>query len=369
MKCSVRKFHISFTGDTQGLDQVIVKERIKPSAIVAIISKTVGNGALNDYTRQFTELSFSIFLNQKYKIPLMEINKKIIFITSSGSEGIVTPHGYLIYKEDSYNICNSSNGKRENNKNERKKIKEEKKGLVIGTANSCKVAIEKIGKIDQVLLVAETTRKALCNSGISSIEDIGVVFVKSPVSSLNENVSNTNILNPKHSIPLTRAASALGVGLALGEISESAIKPEIIGTNMDIYSKKAFAFSGNEVEDCRVLILGNSNKGNSDLYINSRVFKDLMDIEGIYDFLKDNEQKNLVGIFAKVSIDPHGILRGQKVPIDYNDIRFDRVLRAVASGILVPVLKDTEVFISGGSEHQGPRGGGILAGIFRSNFN
>lgn len=366
MKAAINKFRINFPGDVYDLDRIITEEKINPLDIMAIISKTTGSGELNDYSRQFAETNFSTYLNKTHRISLDEIAKKIMFITSSGSEGIVTPHGYLIYSDGDNNSDNLNRIKRENNRKDRKEIKKEKKGLVIGTARSCKVAAEKIGKMDQIFLVAETTRQALYNSGISSMEDIGVVFVKSPVVSL-ENVSKTNIHNPKHSISLTRAASALGVGLALGEINESVINPEIIGANMEIYSKKAFTFSGNEIENCRVLILGNSNKGNRDFFITSRIFNDLMDIESIHDLLKSSEQNNLIGAFAKVSINPFGILRGQKIPLYCTNLSNDSVIRAVASGILVPIFKNTEIFISGGGEHQGPGGGGILVAIFRKN--
>jgi len=366
LKAIVNKFRTNFPGDVYDLDRVIIEKKINPLDIVAIISKTTGSGELNDYSRQLAEINFTTYLNRTHGISLDEIANKIIFITSSGSEGIVTPHGYLIYSESDNNSDYPSKIKTDNNRKDRKEIKNEGKGLVIGTAKSCKIAVEKIGKMDQILLVAETTRQALYNSGISNIEDIGVVFVKSPVVSL-KNVSDINLHNPKNSIPLTRAASALGVGLALGEISESEIKPEIIGTNLEIYSKKAFTFSGNEIEDCRVIILGNSNKGNSDYFIASSTFNDLMDIESTHDLLKSNEQNNLIGAFAKVSINPFGILRGQKIPLYCTSQSKDSVIRAVASGIFVPIFKNTEIFISGGGEHQGPNGGGILVAIFSKN--
>lgn len=365
MKASIRKFKINFPGDIQGLDQIIIKEKVNPSNIIAIINKTVGNGMLNDYTRQFAESSFLNYLNQKHKIPLSEINKKITFISSSGSEGIVTPHGYM--------ICNDNNDscdliKIEGNRRGKKYDDYFKKGLVAGIARSRKLLTKEIGKIEQVFIVADTTKKALYNSGINSPEDVEVVFVKSPVINPKE-ISYSDLYDPRTSISLTRAASALGVGFALGEINKYLLKPEIIGIDMNIFSKKAFTFSGNEIDNCQVIILGNSVKGNQKLYIKSRILKDLMDIESVYTLFRNSDQNDLIATFAKVSIDIHGNLRGKKVPIYYSDFNTDRMIRAVASGILVSVLKDTEIFISGGGEHQGPNGGGILTGIFRRKMD
>jgi cyanuric acid amidohydrolase len=348
MKVSIKKFKIDFPDDVSGLDEIIRKDKISPSKIICIISKTTGNGELNDYSRQFTELNFISYFSQKLKITIDSIRKNITFITSSGSEGIVAPHGYLIYQKDFHN--------------DNYKIK---KGLVLGKAKSRKLTPHEIGSLEQIYLVEEATKKAYLNSGISNYKDIGVVFVKAPIVRIY-NYNSKYFFDPKRSISLTRAASALGVGLALGEINRNLIKEEIIGQDLNIFSKKAFVFSGNEVEDCRVLILGNSIAGNYELIINNTIIKDLTDIENIMKIIKNDHSKNLIAVFAKVAINPNIILWGKKTSIYNTDIRSDRLIRAVASGILVSTLKNPEIFISAGAEHQGFSNGINLVTIFKN---
>ncbi len=349
MKVSIKKFKIGFPGDINYLDKIMEKEKIAPLKVVSVISKTTGNGEPNDYSRQLAELNFLNYFSQKLDMSIDLIRKNITFITSSGSEGIVAPHGYLIYQKDFHNDDYKT-----------------KKGLVLGKAKSRKLAPHEIGTLEQVYLVEEATKKAYLNSGISNYKDIGVVFVKAPIVQVH-NYNSKYSFDPKRSISLTRAASALGVGLALGEINKNLIKAEIIGRDLNIFSKKAFVFSGNEVEDCRVLILGNSVNGNYELIINNTIIKDLTDIESIMKIIKNDHSKDLIAAFSKVAINPNSILLGEKISIYNTDIRSDRLIRAVASGILVSALKNPEIFISAGAEHQGFSNGINLVTIFRVN--
>jgi cyanuric acid amidohydrolase len=51
---------------------------------------------------------------------------------------------------------------------------------------------------------------------------------------------------------------------------------------------------------------------------------------------------------------------------DDSDINASRHARALVGGVLAGRLGDTQLFVSGGAEHQGPNGGGPLALIVRS---
>lgn len=363
MKAIIKKIKLNFPGDNYFLDKLISNENIDFYSIKAIISKTTGSGELNDYSRHFAELRFINYLSKKYGISEEKVASQIVFITSSGSEGIVTPHAHIIYtsKNDDINIIR--NQEYSNNKN----IINRNKGFVVGVAKSPKILTEEIGTEKQVSIVAKTTQEAILDSGIKNVENISVVFVKSPVIAMENNSDKTHC-NPRESISLTRAASALGVGVALGEIQESAINPGIIGKNMDIFSKKAFTFSGSEINNCQVVLLGNSINGNQDFVIESVNFKDMMDVEGINNILKSYSLDDIISVFAKIPTDSIDFLRGNKIPVYYNQLNVGSMMRAVGSGLLVPIFKNTEIFISGGGEHQGPKGSGFLVSIFKKKI-
>ena len=51
--------------------------------------------------------------------------------------------------------------------------------------------------------------------------------------------------------------------------------------------------------------------------------------------------------------------------LDDSDIHASRHARALVGGVLAGVFGETQLFVSGGAEHQGPDGGGPLAVIAR----
>ncbi len=51
--------------------------------------------------------------------------------------------------------------------------------------------------------------------------------------------------------------------------------------------------------------------------------------------------------------------------LDDSDINATRHARALVGGVLAGVMGRTDLFVSGGAEHQGPDGGGPVAVIVR----
>jgi cyanuric acid amidohydrolase len=50
---------------------------------------------------------------------------------------------------------------------------------------------------------------------------------------------------------------------------------------------------------------------------------------------------------------------------DDSDVQASRHARALVGGVLAGVIGRTDLFVSGGAEHQGPDGGGPIAVIAR----
>jgi len=49
--------------------------------------------------------------------------------------------------------------------------------------------------------------------------------------------------------------------------------------------------------------------------------------------------------------------------LDDTDINAQRHIRGAVGGMVAGVLGDARIFVSGGAEHQGPDGGGLVAVI------
>jgi len=71
-------------------------------------------------------------------------------------------------------------------------------------------------------------------------------------------------------------------------------------------------------------------------------------------------------VLCKAEPSQSGLIRGRRhVRLDDSDIHASRHARALVGGVLAGVFGDTQLFVSGGAEHQGPDGGGPFAVVAR----
>jgi len=74
----------------------------------------------------------------------------------------------------------------------------------------------------------------------------------------------------------------------------------------------------------------------------------------------------VAAVLCKAEPSRSGLIRGSRhVMLDDSDIHASRHARALVGGVLAGVFGDTQLFVSGGAEHQGPDGGGPVAVIAR----
>jgi cyanuric acid amidohydrolase len=75
---------------------------------------------------------------------------------------------------------------------------------------------------------------------------------------------------------------------------------------------------------------------------------------------------NVLAVLAKADPGTTGRIRGARhIMLDDSDINATRHARALVGGVLAGVIGRTDLFVSGGAEHQGPDGGGPVAVIVR----
>ena len=73
------------------------------------------------------------------------------------------------------------------------------------------------------------------------------------------------------------------------------------------------------------------------------------------------------GVLVKCEPDRRGLIRGNRhTMLDDTDIDAQRHIRGAVGGLVAGVLGDGRIFVSGGAEHQGPDGGGLIAVIARN---
>ena len=171
----------------------------------------------------------------------------------------------------------------------------------------------------------------------------------------------------------SRVAGAFGVMQGLGEIAADAFDETAFFAKPEIWSGRASISSGIEVAENEVVVFGNAAGWSSQFVVAHHTMDDALDINGIYACLDalgiaargDNRSVGLARIacaLVKCEPDASGQMRGQRHTMwQDGDINAQRHIRGAVGGLVAGVLGDTRIFVSGGAEHQGPPGGGLLA--------
>ena len=358
----VHRISAAAPNDTSGIEQAIAEGRIDPAGIVAILGKTEGNGNVNDFTRGFATQALTLMLEKH----LPANADDVCLVMSGGTEGAMAPH-WTVFERSQGAIQGPGRGR----------------ALAIGRAHTAALAPEQIGRGAQVDQVAAGVRAAMADAQISDPADVHFVQIKCPLLTAQRikdaqargmSVATRDTLK---SMGLSRAASALGVAAALGEIAREAISDAAIGTDASLWSGRASASAGIELMNHEIVVLGMSAAWAGPLTIDHAVMADGIDIEPVRAALGrlglaaagqlvPAQRAQLVAVLAKAEASHDGALRGHRhTMLDDSDISSTRHARAFVCGALAALVGHAEIYVSGGAEHQGPDGGGPVALIVR----
>ncbi len=363
---NVYKMGMEGPGDVSGIEELIDSGAVAPTEIVAIIGKTEGNGLVNDYSRGQADLACKVLLSEKMKIPLEEVDERVSLVMSGGTEGVLSPHFTVFTRKEAEGA--PGKGKR----------------LAIGISLTRRFKPEEIGRMPMVREVAEKVKTAMDDARIGSPSDVHFVQIKCPLLTSakikdardrGETVATDDTLK---SMGYSRGASALGVALALGEVEETELGDDVIYKMRGVYSSVASTSAGVELDACEIVVLGNSSESVSKLRIGHSVMKDGIDAGAVHDALRDagleyecqpseEQRSRIVNVFAKCDASPDGEVRGRRhTMLTDSMLPATRHARAVVGAVVSSITGDPMVYVSGGSEHQGPPGGGPIAAIVRA---
>jgi cyanuric acid amidohydrolase len=361
MRADVHRFSLKDPSDVSGLQEAIEKGVIDPSKIVAVIGKTHGNGLVNDYTRGYLTLCLSQLIGCRMGVSAETVSKRVPFVFSGGVEGVLSPH-YAVFTVDPDANARS-----------------QEKSLAIGVAFTSELSPSDIGRQRQIDWTAEAVQKAMANASIEIPGDVHFVQVKGPAFTLDEIVLAGNLGlscatdNPGKLMGFGRAASALGVAKALGEIPANRALEAAVLHDFDVYSSVASVSAGVEVQVNEIIVAGLSGAWSGPLTIAHRSMQDALDISSITDLARDlglspapqvppAQTGRIRAAFVKCEAQRNGTIRGRRhTMLNDGDIDQQRHIRGAVGAIVAAVLNDTALFVSGGAEHQGPDGGGLIA--------
>jgi len=349
--------------DVFGILSLAAQGTLDPHAVVAVLGKTEGNGLVNDFTRGFATASLTAAFSRLTGLPEPAIAERIVFVMSGGTEGGLSPH-WLVFEIHEARAPGPGHA------------------LAIGTASTRPLLPHELGRGAQVDATATATRSAMAQAGIDRPEDVHYVQVKCPLLTRSRIEASARDGFPcvtddtLKSMTFSRGASALGVALALGELD--AIPDGSICRDASLFSSRAATSAGIELLGNQVLVLGNSPLWSGDLAIAHGLMADAIDTQAVVQVLAGlglpaslpparSDRARIAAVLAKAEASRSGTIRGSRhTMLDDSDVSATRHARALVGGVLAGALGITELFVSGGSEHQGPEGGGPLAIIARS---
>jgi cyanuric acid amidohydrolase len=369
-RCRVFRVPTAHPADTAGLLALIRDGAVAPHEIVAIFGKTEGNGCVNDFTRPYAVRALQAALAGPLGCPPEAVGARVAMVMSGGTEGGLSPH-LTVFAVSAAAVSGvagpASPGK----------------SLAIGTAATREFLPEELGRMAQVRATAAAVRQAMAVAAITDAADVHYVQVKCPLLTSEAIAAAAGrgaavvTENTYASMGYSRGASALGVGLALGEVPEAALAEGVVGRDLGLWSGRASTSSGIELMHNEVIVLGNSPLWASEDVIAHRVMRDAIDLPSVFGALADAgigttgqleeaARGRVRAVLAKADPASSGRIRGARhVMLEDSDINATRHARALVGGVLAAAIGRTDLFVSGGAEHQGPDGGGVVAVIAR----
>ena len=360
--------------DTSGLQKLADSGKLKPDTLVALVGKTEGTGAHDDWGRVWADVALRDWTARFLGVPVDEVAKHVIFVLSGGCPGVITPHIAAVTRE--WVEAPDEPGAAE-------------KRLVVGRAGSDAIAPEEVGRMGQIRKVAEGTKHAMADAGLTDPKDVHLVMVKVPgltTASIKDAesrgktvVSHDLTFGPEGAGAYANDAAALGVAMALGEVPESSLSDGVVRRNWDLYSEVAMTSSGGEKRHGEVVVFGNSSTSRSALTIGHAVTKDFIDAQGVRNALRaaglrfkdglpdEADLDRLVHVFAKSVIPGSDQVRGQRITL-LDDADAYQIGKALGGMLVASVTGRTTNYVSGGerNSHQGPPGGNIVAAVVRT---
>jgi cyanuric acid amidohydrolase len=350
-------------GDLRGVQALIDAGALVPADIVAVMGKTEGNGCVNDHTRDFAATSWCHFLSPHLDCPPAMVAQRVALVMSGGTEGVLSPH-FTVFTRRWVAAPGHAH-----------------KRLVVGIAHTRDFLPEEMGRQAQIEATAAATLAAMADAGITDRADVHFVQVKCPLlTAAKVQDALARVVQPAthdayESMGLSRGASALGVAVALGEVPAGAATGAAVLSDWSLYSARASASAGIELEHNVVIVLGEVAGAASPVRIGHTVMQDAVDAASVRRLLREHFdidpdgpalQRVLVNLLAKAEASPDGRVRGERhTMLNDSDINATRHARAAVGGVLAAAVGHTALYVSGGAEHQGPAGGGPVAALVR----
>ena len=154
MKTQVHRLAAAAPDDVSTLAEAIDSGMIVAENVVAVLGKTEGNGCVNGFTRAFATKSLKALFAKRLGQGEAEIEERIAFVMSGGTEGGLSPH-WLVFEvvPGSIELRHA-------------------KSLAVGVAFTREFLPEEIGRMEHVRETARAVREAMAAAHLDSEADV-----------------------------------------------------------------------------------------------------------------------------------------------------------------------------------------------------
>lgn len=256
-------------------------------------------------------------------------------------------------------------------------------GLLAAVGRTRALQPHEIGTVEHAKQVAQTVIEMIkgLGEGVKSA-DVKMVLIKCPlltsakIGTIKAQGMKPLTTDTYESMAKSRYASAVGIGLALGELMEEQVEKAMdIEESGGFWCSRASCSSGAELDDNHILLLVSTPTSETVTGKRLRAFSgymdDTIDAEAIINMLEDVKKDGgrVLQVFVKAEADPAGTIRGMRHTMNTDsDIHNTRHARAAVGGLVAGLVRDTAVYVSGGAEGQGPSGGGSLCMVYECDL-
>jgi cyanuric acid amidohydrolase len=216
----------------------------------------------------------------------------------------------------------------------------------------------------------------MAQAGMASAADVALVQVKAPAvqpAALRPGDPQPRSAAAGPAMAYSRAAAALGVALALGEAPADADLEAALLRDFGLFSNRASVSSGIEVAANEVVVFGEAAGWAPGPRLALRPMADALDLPAVCAAfaaaglpaapqVSASDRARIACVLVKGEPDRTGHVRGARhTMLGDTDLDPQRHLRGALGGLVAGVAGDGRIFVSGGAEHQGPPGGGLIA--------
>ena len=358
MRIWARRVPTASPSDCSALQSILDSGEIDAAQVIAVIGKTEGNGGRNDFSRELAVRAYADCLAQASGSSREQTEDRVVLSFSGGTEGVVSPHVLVLARLDDGMPQPGC------------------KRLAVAVGHTRDFAPHEVGRLPMVQETARVVGSLMQELAVADPADVHLVQIKGAipaVSAAEQHAAAATGQPLRCDMVHSRAASALGVAVATGEVRVEEITDERIARDFALYSSVASCSSKPGLKRSEIVLFANVAHYGGDLVMAHGVMQDIIDAEAVRAVLAQlgfdasgqllaEQTARLVGIFAKADADPRGSVRGRRHTMwSDDDIDDTRHARAVVSSVLAAVTGETAVYVSTRAEHHGPLGGGPVA--------